>query len=115
MIIAIDFDGTVCIDRYPGFGPLVPNAKKVINQLHSQGHYIIINTCRAGNELISAINYLLEKGIKFDRVNDNHPEMTAKYGVTRKVFADVYIDDRNFGGLPLWLDVYDQIQSNEQY
>lgn len=113
MIIAIDFDGTICLDRYPAIGPLAPNSKKVINQLHADGHYLIINTCRSGNELTEAINYLLENGIKFDRVNDNHPEMTAKYGATRKVFADVYIDDRNIGGLPMWLDIYDQIKQKQ--
>lgn len=102
MIIAIDFDGTICLDKYPEIGQIQPGAQAAINELYANGHYIILNTCRAGETLTEAINWLLEKGIPFNRVVDNNPDMTAKYGPTRKVFAHVYIDDRNLGGFPGW-------------
>ncbi|MEN6422284.1 MAG: hypothetical protein ABFD76_10090 [Smithella sp.] len=111
MIIAIDFDGTICFDAYPEIGCIQPYAAETINKLHAAGHYIIINTCREGNRLNEAINWLLEKGIRFNRVNDNHPAAMSKYGSnSRKIFADVVIDDRNLGGFPGWVQVYNSIE-----
>lgn len=111
MIISIDFDGTVCRDAYPLIGVMQPYARQVINRLYDRGYYIIINTCREGDMLRDAINWLLDKGIKFNRVNDNYPPGTNEYGYnSRKVYAHVYIDDRNLGGFPGWKDVYDQIE-----
>lgn len=102
MIIAIDFDGTIVADKYPEIGELMPGASAVIKLLKTKGHYIIINTCRTGDHLAAALNFLHENGISYNRVNDNHPDLTRQFGVTRKVFADVYIDDRNLGGFPGW-------------
>jgi hypothetical protein len=110
MIIAIDFDGTICFDAYPGIGCIQPYAAETINKLHDAGHYIIINTCREGNLLNEAVNWLLDKGIRFNRVNDNHPDATKKYKWNaRKIFADIYIDDRNLGGFPGWMEVYNSM------
>jgi hypothetical protein len=54
------------------------------------------------------VNWLREKGIPFDRVNDNVPGCVGQYGYNaRKVFADVYIDDQQLGGLPTWNEIYD--------
>lgn len=117
MIIAIDFDGTIVEDHFPGIGNMMPKADECINALREAGHYVIINTCRNGESLINAINWLLQMGIGFDRVNDNHPEGTQKYGKTRKVYADVYIDDHNFnyGASPIlealnWLCILEQLK-----
>lgn len=104
MIIAIDFDGTIVRGTYPNIDGLMPYAVETIKALKEQGHYLIINTCRTGEELLTAINYLLEHGIPFDRVNDNDPENTKKYkSSSRKIYAHVYIDDKNLGGFPGWL------------
>ena len=106
MIIAIDFDGTIVHDDFPNIGPLQPYAKEVINRLHDAGHYIIIWTSRNGNSLIDAINYLLEHGVSFDRINDSEPGNRSQYmHDTRKIYADTYIDDRNLGGFPGWVSV----------
>jgi len=115
MIIAIDFDGTLCIDRYPQIGVPAPNAVATMKQLAEDGHYLIINTCREGDLLVDAINWMLERGIPFNRVNDNHPEATAKYGSNaRKVFATLYVDDRNIGGFPGWSEVYEAVKEKEE-
>lgn len=106
MIIAVDFDGTIHGGKYPRIGYLLPGVKKTISSLRKRGHYIIIWTCRAGPDLLDAINWLLEKGIEFDRINDNHPSNIALYGGnTRKIYADTYIDDKQVGDLPEWAKI----------
>lgn len=113
MIISIDFDGTICRDEYPEIGAAMPYAIDVIKELKEQGHILILNTCREGNLLINAVNWLLDHNLVFNRINDNLNEISIKYGSNaRKVFADVYIDDRNFGGFPGWLTI--QKRLNEQ-
>lgn len=110
-IIAIDFDGTIVEHQFPEIGPLMPNAKEVINRLHEQGHYIIIWTCRNMTEpehpewtdapIPAVIAFLRNNGIHFDSINENHPAQ-GFWLQARKVFADIYIDDRNLGGFPGW-------------
>ena len=80
MIIAVDFDGTLCESAYPRIGDAMPGAKKSLEELREKGHYIIIWTCRTGELLVKAINWLLEEGIPFDRVNDHEPVNLAIYG-----------------------------------
>lgn len=103
MIIAIDFDGTICKDRYPEIGKPKTGAVEAIRRLYNDGHYIIIHTCRTGERLKEAVNYLLEEGIPFSRVNDHCPMNLEKYGEGgAKIYADVYIDDKNLGGFISW-------------
>lgn len=115
MIIGIDFDGTIARGTYPNIDGLMPYAKETIQALKEQGHYIIINTCRTGDNLLIAINYLLEMGIPFDRVNDNNPSNTRKYNSnSRKIYAHVYIDDKNLGGFSGWRDVLMEVYKLEK-
>ncbi|MGL5913218.1 MAG: hypothetical protein ACRCZB_03555 [Bacteroidales bacterium] len=108
MIIAIDFDGTIVRGEYPSIEGLQPYAKYNINKLYEEGHYIIIWTCRTGEHLLDAINYLIEQGVRFHRVNDHSPDNVAKYGDGgKKIYADVYIDDKQVDGLPPWSDIYE--------
>ena len=51
MVLAIDFDGCIVEETYPEIGELRKDAKKIINQLVQDGHYIIIWTCRTGEYL----------------------------------------------------------------
>ena len=115
MIIAIDFDGTICRGKYPSIAGIQPYAKETINKLFASGHYLIINTCRSGESLLEAINWMLTQGITFSRVNDNHPEESARYNNnSRKIYAHLYIDDKNLGGFPGWLMAAEQIAQFEQ-
>jgi hypothetical protein len=110
MIIAVDFDKTLHTGEWPLIGAPVPYAVDVMNRLKSDGHYLIIWTCREAELLTKAVNWMKEKGIPFDRVNDNVPGCVGQYGYNaRKVFADVYIDDQQLGGLPTWNEIYDII------
>ncbi|CCZ10492.1 putative uncharacterized protein [Odoribacter sp. CAG:788] len=115
MIIAVDFDGTLHTGQWPTIGATTPYAVEVMNKLKADGHYLVIWTCRAGDQLTEAINWLQEKGIPFNRINDNHPESVAKYGGNaRKVYADLYIDDKQVGGLPPWRDIYEMLGHEEK-
>ncbi len=103
MIIAIDFDGTICQNKYPEIGEPLPLAIESIRELH-QTHYLILWTCRQGEQLDDAVKWCKEHGILFDSVNGHEPNnLKAFDGVAgNKVYADIYIDDRNLGGFPGW-------------
>ena len=58
-----------------------------------------------GELLEEAVNYCKERGLVFYAVNQNHPEDKSVEG-PRKLMADMFIDDRNFGGLPDWGFIY---------
>lgn len=99
-IYAIDFDGTLCIDKYPNIG----KAKNLVKQLieYKQEHDVkyILWTCRCGEYLDKAVEWCKERGLYFDAINENLPEMIEMYGNdSRKIFADKYIDDKSAKGL----------------
>lgn len=115
MIIAVDFDGTICRGTYPSIEGSQPYAVETLKKLHDDGHYIIIWTCRSGEKLTEAINWMLENGIPFNRVNAHNPENLKLYGDdSRKVYAHVYVDDKQVYGLPPWPDIYQYITEKEQ-
>jgi Predicted hydrolases of the HAD superfamily len=114
MIIAVDFDGTLCEDRYPRIGNPRPGAFDAMVQLHKRGHYLILWTCRKGYPLLEAIQWCACMGIPLDQVNAPEPSNAKKFADdTRKIFADVYIDDRQIGGFPGWEAVIDYITKLE--
>lgn len=114
MIIAVDFDGTLHMGKWPAIGYPAPHAIEVMQKLKADGHTLIIWTSRGGDLLIEAVNWLLQHGIAFDRVNDNLPGQTEMYGTnSRKVYAHCYIDDKNVGGLPDWPEIYQWITDQD--
>lgn len=98
MVIAVDFDGTLCRDEYPGIGE--PNLE-LIEYIKIQQRYgwrFILWTCRTGADLEAAVQWRYrEHRLIFDAINDNIPGLCAIYGGSnpRKVYADIYIDDRS--------------------
>ena len=98
LIYAIDFDGTLCRNAYPRIGkPKMRMIRKCI-RLKRKGHKLILWTCREKWELLDAIFWCGDYGLFFDAHNENLPELTERYGNDcRKIGADVYIDDRNYG------------------
>ena len=102
-ILAIDFDLTICISDYPKLGTERPGAGAVIRQFVKDGYGVVINTCRSGVDLGNAINWLHQNNIPYHFVNSNFPHLISEYGSdTRKISADVYIDDKCLTGLPKW-------------
>ena len=89
------FDGTLCESVFPDIGK--PNMA-LINHLikrRNQGNKLILWTCRVGERLSEAVEWCKKFGLEFDAVNENLPEMIELWGgESRKVFADVYIDDK---------------------
>ena len=55
-IIAVDFDGTIAEDRYPGIGKPMPFAFETLKMLQSDGHRLILWTYRTGKKLNEAVN-----------------------------------------------------------
>ncbi|MDL2322618.1 hypothetical protein LJC52_01370 [Bacteroidales bacterium OttesenSCG-928-A17] len=110
MTIAVDFDGTIVEHEYPKIGKPVPFAVDVLKKLHNEGHTLILWTVRHGRLLQEAVDYCNANGLTFYAINQNFPE--EKPGdYSRKVTADLYIDDRNIGGLPDWGIIYQTIKS----
>ena len=91
MVIAIDFDGTITDKNiFPEIGEPREYAFEAIHNLQTAGHKIILWTCRYGKSLLEAINWLAKYNIKLDAYNENIYSLDS-----RKVVADVYIDDKN--------------------
>ena len=96
-IIAVDFDGALCENKWPEIGE--PNKELIayLKKHQEAGDKLILWTCRVGEILKNAIDWSAEQGLIFDAVNENLPEVLEWMGGdTRKIFANEYIDDRNF-------------------
>lgn len=103
LVIAIDFDGTIVESDFPRIGAEIFGAGATIRRLKEKGHHITIWTCRCGDALTDAINWLLANKIPFDAVNINTPSRIRLYNSdSRKISADIYVDDRIVGGFPGW-------------
>lgn len=100
MIVAVDFDGILCKDAFPGIGE--PNYKVIsfVRELIDAGHEVVLWTCRVDHRLVEAVEWCHDRGLHFCAVNDNAPSNKARYekehpNGTRKVCADVYMDDKS--------------------
>jgi hydroxymethylpyrimidine pyrophosphatase-like HAD family hydrolase len=110
MIIAVDFDGTIVVQKYPKIGKEIPFAITSLKLLQEDGHQIILWTYRAGLELKKAVEFCASRGLEFYAVNKNYPEEVFDERISRKIKADLYIDDLNYGGLPDWGEIYANIK-----
>ena len=93
--IAVDFDGTLCTNKYPEIG--LPNVNLIERLIKlKDNNTIILWTCRTGEQLSSAVEWCKKHGLEFDYVNENSELTLAKYNYedSRKITADIYIDDR---------------------
>ena len=100
--VAVDFDGTLCADAFPEVG--APNRAVIdyVKRLAADGSKIILYTSRENGTrklLDEAVAFCKEQGITLYAVNENpgNPH-AAKIGLKpsdgRKVYADLYIDDK---------------------
>lgn len=112
MKIAIDFDGTIVEHRYPEIGKVKLFAFETMKELQKQKHQLILWSFRSGKKLDEAVKFCREHGIEFYAVNKNYPEEVFDDSISRKVQADVYIDDRNLGGFPGWSSVWQLLNQN---
>ena len=108
MIIAVDFDGTIVEHEYPKIGKEKIFATETLRQLINDGHRLILWTVREGALLDEAVEWCRQRGGEFYAVNKDFPEenISKNEQFSRKIKADVWIDDLNIGGLPDWGTIY---------
>lgn len=104
--IAVDFDGTIVEHKYPAIGKEIIFAFETLKALEAKGHKLILWTYRSGKELEEAVAYCKSKGLEFYAVNKSYPEEVYQPGLSRKIDADVFIDDRNIGGFLGWGEIF---------
>lgn len=95
MIIAVDFDGTLCENKYPEIGAPKQTIIDVIKHMQKDGHEFILWTCRDGELLDQAIQFLNQQDLHFSKINQDSDMHLEKYtSRPRKIGADLYIDDK---------------------
>ena len=117
MTIAVDFDGTIVEHRYPRIGEEIPFAIDTLKMLIQDRHKLILWSVREGKLLDEAVDWCRERGVEFYAVNRDYPEETTENNqhFSRKLKVDVWIDDRNLGGLPDWGTIYRMISRNKTW
>ena len=117
MLIAIDFDGTIVKHRYPEIGPELPFAVESLKKLQEEGHKLILWSVREGELLDEAVQWCKQRGLEFYAVNRDYPEeeVEKNNNFSRKLKVDIFIDDRNIGGLPDWGTIYNMIHNKLSY
>jgi len=113
LIIAVDFDGTIVEDAYPKVGKPLIFAFDTLKKLQSEGHRLILWTYRNGKKLEEAVAFCKENNIEFYAINKNFPEEEYDEKYSRKIHADLFIDDRNIGGFLGWTAIYKLIFNYE--
>lgn len=117
MIIAVDFDGTIVEHKYPAIGQEIPFATDTLKLLQRDGHRLILWTVREGALLEEAVAFCRARGVEFFAVNSDSPTGQADNSTfrSRKIKADLFIDDRQVGGLPDWGVIYELIRTRTKY
>lgn len=92
-VIAVDFDRTLTQSETV-FPELSTPNYQLVRKLRewSKENTIIIWTSRSGKHIEPMIEYLLYHDIPFHYINDN--PLNPYIPQSRKLFADVYIDDK---------------------
>lgn len=118
MTIAVDFDGTIVEHKYPNIGKELPFAIETLIKLQTEGHRLILWSVREGHLLDEAVEYCRKRGLEFYAVNKEFPEEEIAHDspyYSRKLKADMFIDDRNIGGLPDWGAIYQMVHNRWSY
>lgn len=117
MVIAVDFDGTIVEDRYPEIGRERPFAIDTLKRLASERHKLILWSVREGRRLDEAVEFCRNRGLEFYAVNRDYPEEEAGRNnhFSRKLKVDLFVDDRNLGGIPDWGTIYEMINHKWSY
>jgi len=115
-IIAVDFDGTIVDDKYPDIGKAKLFAFETLKQLQNDGYRLVLWTYRSGKSLDDAVEFCQKNGLEFYAVNNSFEgENFDKEKQSRKLNADIFIDDRNLGGFPGWGEVYQVITKKIEF
>ena len=114
MTIAVDFDGTIVEDAYPGIGKPRRFAIESLQELMKDGHQLILWTYRYGDRLQEAVEFCRKYGVEFYAVNASYPqEEFDGEAMSRKIHADIFVDDRMIGGFPGWGEIVQRIREGK--
>ena len=113
LTLAIDFDGTIVEDAYPKIGKPKSFAFDTLKSLQKDGHRLILWTYRYGKTLKEAVEFCKENGIEFYAINSSFPNEEYNPKKSRKINADLFIDDRNIGGFYGWGEIYQFLSDND--
>ena len=114
MIIAVDFDGTIVEHKFPAIGKEIPYSIQTLKHIQKKGHKLILWTYRSGKELEEAVKFCENRGLFFHAVNNDFEGEEFDNTYSRKIYADMYIDDRNILGIPEWKTIYELITKKEK-
>ena len=92
--LALDFDNCICASSYPECGDETPVCN-FIRSIQDLDIIIILNACREGYNLKSALDWCKEHCIRIDYANENDPDRIRVFGDCRKIACTVSIDDTN--------------------
>lgn len=117
MVIAVGFDGTIVENRYPEIGPEIAFATETLKMLIADRHKVILWTVREGKQLEEAVEWCKKRGVEFYAVNRDYPEETVESNnhFSRKIKAEIWIDDKNVGELPDWGTIYQMIKERNTF
>lgn len=91
-IIAVDFDGTLHTGTWPEIGEVNMTVFNFCRNEQLNGSRLILWTNRTGKQLEDAVAWCKERGLEFDAVNENLPELIELYGNDcRKINAAGYL------------------------
>lgn len=102
-IVAIDFDDTCCVDKYPYVGEEIEGASDTIKYISSLGYRLVLWTCRehidyqGQDPLQNALDWFVSKGISLYAINNDPDIENYGYIPSRKIHADYLIDDKAIG------------------
>ena len=105
--------GQLLIMSIPEIGKEKLFAFLTLKELNKKGARLILWTFRTGKELDEAVEFCRKNGVEFYAVNKNYPEEVMNDTVSRKIDADIYIDDKNIGGFPGWSEVWQMLNPFE--
>ncbi|HUU87508.1 MAG TPA: hypothetical protein VMX17_07110 [Candidatus Glassbacteria bacterium] len=114
-VLAVDYDGTLVENVFPEEGSFKKDVVNKVKEFKDNGAEVILWTCREGASLAEAIGRCYEKDVEFDAVNENSPselayieKQKAENGdilAQRKIYADLYIDDKSPGSIEFFLKI----------
>lgn len=89
IIIAVDFDGTLCANAYPDIGKPYVEVISKLRDIRELGVKLILWTCREGQDLAKALEWCVSHGLYFDALNEDYIMRDG-----RKIYAHLYLDDK---------------------
>ena len=113
LTLAIDFDGTIVEDAYPKIGKPNPFAFETLKKLQQDGHRLILWTYRYGKTLQEAVDFCKKNGLEFYAINCSFPNEDYDSKKSRKINADLFIDDRNIGGFYGLGEIYQLLSESD--